>query len=531
MGRPIGPTLCTMLKRIAASALVVVALSARAEPKDALESESLGLAAGADYRLADGRCTDCPASRQALWYFQDDVVAVPRNAGDGRPSLVWVGSPEIVEHAVLSADGTQLTTTDGAAAPLTLTPKLATNRSYFDASTAAFFQHRALRIRGRHAGGAFVARAIWPEDYRLERARATTAPPEAVDALVTADDGGARAPYATRVLWERNPAAPGTWAGKPALAFVLSGAQGDDDEAHGGHFAIATGRVGPGGEWSDWLVNNFYNLDSVSEKGIIAARVPMDAYLADLNSGQAYYRPAYVLALVLRSDRAAVRYQAQVDRAYEALYRHDMPYHHSASNCTGISMDALRGIGWQVPRRGPTSYAKATAAFFYRTATTGSVEKGESTFDYLVEEQTRLLPRVAFDEAGADVVRLLRGERAAATEYERQLKQDVEAVVFVRVPQIPSSRAFGTFPVGSFAEYQARVPADVKQWKIVSVAPRPFPSELREGPAPAPHRSKAVPAAASTSAAALGATWWLARGMRRLQRRRADRAAAAVHPA
>ena len=510
-----------MLNRIAAAALVLATLTARAESKDALSGESLGLYSAADYRVVDGRCTDCPAPRQALWYFENDLVAVPREARSGRSSLVWIGSPEIAEHVTLSQDGLRLVDASGAETPFTLAPRLATNRSYYDASTAAFLQGRSLRVRGRHAeDGAFVGRVLWPEDYRLEPGAAPRAKAaETVDGLVTADPGAEAGRFATRVLWERDPKGAGHWEGKSALALVLSGAQGDDDEALGGHFAVATGRVGSNGAWADWTVDNFYNLDSVSEKGIIAARTPMDAYLTDLNSGQAYYRPNYVLALILRDERAARRYQDAIDGVYDRLYRHDLPYHHSASNCSGISMDALRGIGWEIPRRGPTSYAKATAAFFYRTATTRSVAKGESTFDYLVEEQTRLLPRVAFDAAGSDVQRLLRGERAPVTEYERLLKEDVEAVVFVRVPQIPSSRAQGSFPVASFAEYQARVPADLSKWKIVSVAPRPFPEALREGPAPAGHRSKAVPAAASTGAALVGVLWFAGRGVRRLWRR------------
>ena len=136
---------------------------------------------------------------------------------------------------------------------------------------------------------------------------------------------------------------------------MLSGAQGDDDEAHGGHFAVATGTVGPDGGWADWTVNNFYTLDAVSEKGIVAARVPMDNYLMDLNSGQSWYRPVYVLTLVLKQDRAARRYQEAIEPVYDRFYRHEFLYHHSAANCSGISMDALRGIGWEIPRRGPTS--------------------------------------------------------------------------------------------------------------------------------------------------------------------------------
>lgn len=39
------------------------------------------------------------------------------------------------------------------------------------------------------------------------------------------------------------------------------------------------------------------------EKGILPAMVPMDNYLYDLNSGQSYYRPSYLLVLVLKQDR------------------------------------------------------------------------------------------------------------------------------------------------------------------------------------------------------------------------------------
>jgi hypothetical protein len=91
---------------------------------------------------------------------------------------------------------------------------------------------------------------------------------------------------------------------------MLNGAQGDDDEAHGGHFALMTGRVGAQGAIDDWLVNNFYTLDSESEKGIIAAVVPLDNYLGDLNSGQAWYRPSYMLVASLKDGRTAEHLQS-----------------------------------------------------------------------------------------------------------------------------------------------------------------------------------------------------------------------------
>jgi hypothetical protein len=59
----------------------------------------------------------------------------------------------------------------------------------------------------------------------------------------------------------------------------------------------------------------------------------------------------------------------------------------------------------------------------------------------------------------------------------------VEAIYVVRIPQVPSSRAFGSNPVFSFGEYMDRAPKDHAQWKIVPVDARPFPRELRDGQA------------------------------------------------
>jgi hypothetical protein len=91
-------------------------------------NQRLGFFAADDFRIVDGRCSDCPTPRQALWYFEADHVAVPRPGvpvadftparsreaevaewskgyADGaplpRPSLVWIGSPELVERLIV----------------------------------------------------------------------------------------------------------------------------------------------------------------------------------------------------------------------------------------------------------------------------------------------------------------------------------------------------------------------------------------------------------------------------------------------
>jgi len=491
--------------------------------KSALQNESLGLFSADAFRVSTGKCNDCPTPKQALWYFQNDLIAVPKSGFSaaglaakspgyenifrglqelGRqtelpnPSLIWLGSPEIVTGANLSDDGKTLRA-NGEKIALSLVPKISTNRSYYNESSAKFFRRRSLRIRGvaqsPNGINTFVARTIWPEDFRI-RANALARKPlpsgESVTRLITSDGGGASSLFETRLLWENAQANERDWAGLPVLGLLLSGGQGDDDESQAGHLAVVTGRVGANGEIAAWMVNNFYNLDEVSEKGIIASMLPMDNYLMDLNSGQSYYRPTYLLVAVLGDSRAASRFQAAIEPLYNHFYRHDFLYHHSKANCTGISIDTLRTIGWQVPRKGGTGYLKAAAAFTYLSVTDRSLANGKKMFDYLTEEQTRLFPRAAFEVTSEDLLAILNGRvERRWTDLERALHDDTVAVLFIRIPQIPSSRAFGTYPIASFDEYRNRVPADRSKWKIVPVDPRPFPEDLRE---PLPLESRAM---------------------------------------
>lgn len=489
--------------------------------RPALEAGSLGLFPASDFRLVKGDCTDCAALKQALWYFRDDLVAVPkagtvvsgmtrgvtpqadvrewyakadRTGPAALPSPVWVGSSEIILDARLESGGESLRFKDGSVARLKLVPKIPANRSYYDTSTAGFFQGRLLRIRGEIARASdgmltVTARAIWPQDYAMNFSQMKLAPAgagESLDAMVRQETRPGRARPDTRLLWERNPGRPRDWGGRAVLGVLLNGAQGDDDEAHGGHFAIVTGRFGGDGQWADWMVDNFYNLDSYSEKGIVAAMVPMDHYQMDLNSGQSYYRPSYLLVAVLKSDRAAYAYQGAIQRVFNRFYRHDFLYDHAASNCAGISIDTLRALGWNIPERGPTSYLQAVAAFPYMAVKDGSLESGRKSFAYLKEEQSRLYPAVAFSAIGNDLLGLVGAGPARpreATAFEKMLREDVEAVIFVRIPQTPSSRASGTYPVASIEEYMKRVPEDHSKWKIVPVDPRPFPAEFNDAEA------------------------------------------------
>ena len=340
--------------------------------------------------------------------------------------------------------------------------------------------------------------------------------------------GGTRGPFAAVPIWERTPGAARRWENAPVLAALLSGAQGDDDEALAGHFALVTGRVGNGGRagMGDWLANNFYTLDTESEKGIIAAMLPLDNYLTDLNSGQLWYRPSYLIVAVLRSERVARYVQGALMRTYNQFYRHQLRYDHSTMNCTSISVDVLRTLGWNVPLRGATSWTTAAAGLPYFAWHERSLAKAARHFDYLTEERTRLFPTAAFEEIGADLLRLATGQPARPpTALEAVLAEDLDALVFVRVPQLPSSRVWGDAPVVSAWEYWARYPRDPAQAKIIPVPARPFPERLRDPDLLPPTRHRSDFALAVWAVlSVVGIPWLLWRAWQRWRRHAAPRA-------
>jgi len=492
---------------------MVVSVLQAAEPGG--PSGAFGLYPAADFVAGTKTDNVQPALRQPAWYFRDEVIGVPRaglplagfergvhafddiqhwaaqRAADAPidyPPLVWLAAPQLLQHARLADGGRAVTTTRGAM-PLQLTPKIALNRSYADASSMAFFAQRELTLRGTAKDGSFVARTLWPEDFRLgpQLPPARALPPgDAALALRSlmreAPQGGAQSPFAAMTLWQRGgAAADANLAGRPVMGLMVNGAQGDDDEAHGGHFAIVTGRVQADGSIGQWLVNNFYSLDVESEKGIIAAPVPLDNYLADLNAGQGWYRPSVMLVAVLKDQRAVALVQSALNRVFNQFYRHQLVYYHPNQNCASISVDTLRALGWEVPARRPSSRVLAWAAYPFVAIKDQSVGKARLAFDYLRTDQTRLMPAAALEEAFASLLQLGQGAAQAPQGLLAQwLAQDMEALAFLRFPQFPSSRAFGNAPAVSTWEYRTLVPSDPAMVQIVPVPPRPFPAALRD---------------------------------------------------
>jgi hypothetical protein len=317
------------------------------------------------------------------------------------------------------------------------------------------------------------------------------------------------------------------------VGVIVNGSQGDDDEAWGGHFAIVTGRLGPEGRISDLLAANFYSLDVQSEKGILAAPVPLDNYLADLNAGQAWYRPSALALAILDDERAAARVDEALARVYPSFWARRLPYRHATMNCAAISVDALRDGGWPVPARRNAGRALAWIALPAKLAQTGRLEAARDAFEYLAEDPVRLFPAAAFEECAADLLRLATmGPRRGDGTLARQLASDALAIVAMRIPQIPSSRAFGSFPVASPREYLDAWPPDPADAQLVPLPPRAFPPEALEAGPPMPARrpsSLAVALGMVTGvlplAWLLGALWRAVRPATRVARASRRRAA------
>lgn len=482
-----------------------------------------------------------PIAQSTRWYFGDEYIAARASAMSAQdytagmrpfadvrawakaydpdalqpPALVWLGATGYATGAQLSADARSVTL-HGVATPLGLAPRLPLNRSYFDATSAAYLAQRTLTVRGEMRDGGFVAHTLWPEDFALAMHAPVTplgadiATSLALRGLVRATaDGGAREPFLQRRLWSRTPEATATTVaatpaaappdpaptnalGRPVLVVMVNGAQGDDDESWGGHFALGTGTLGPGGHLGDVMINNFYSLDVVSEKGILAGPTPLDHYLADLNSGQAWYRPSYLIVATLRDPRAALMIQGALNRVIAQFWRHQLVYEHATMNCASISVDTLRALGWKIHARGASSRVLGWLGMPYALFKYGSVTQARMAYEYMTEDQTRLFPQAAFEEIGSSLLHLAtHGAQPEDGALAQMLAQDVLALDYVQVPQLPSSRKFGGWAVVTPAEYYGKVPRDPANAQIVPVPPRVFPDDLRDADLlrPPPRRS------------------------------------------
>ena len=142
-------------------------------------SPAYGLFPAADFMVTMGYRADSATIPQARWFFREETIAVPAHGrpiegldprlsateallgwnaltlpGSARdyPDLVWIGSPELIEQAWIDAEGENLRFA-GELTGFSLTPRLESNRSYYNADSTDFFAQRELRLRGKTDGG------------------------------------------------------------------------------------------------------------------------------------------------------------------------------------------------------------------------------------------------------------------------------------------------------------------------------------------------------------------------------------------
>lgn len=210
--------------------------------RGALDSGDLGLHAGSEFRLTTGQCKDCATIPQALWYFRDDVVAVPTHDSAGfyrarraqedvaawsqngsvkgsLPPLAWVGSPLIAEGWRLDSEASNIISSVGEKLPFSVVEKIPSNLSYYDATSRRYFAGRTLSLRGRLDNGRFTARTLWPDDFNLSASSLEKQPladGETLLSLVRAENGGGLAcPWHRASSGNVTLASPCSWRAGP----------------------------------------------------------------------------------------------------------------------------------------------------------------------------------------------------------------------------------------------------------------------------------------------------------------------------
>lgn len=421
---------------------------------------------GSDWQAVRGNDATAALTPAAQFYFHDQWLAPAPGAAQ---APLWLAAPTRLPACYL-LDAETFRDAGGVRRRYRLCAPLASNRSWVDERTLFWWQQRSLTLVGEMRDDIFEVRALWPEDWRIPRKLHGTR--QSLDGLIDGMDAPL-APFLAHSIWHRESPLASDWV----LGLMLNGAQGDDDEAHGGHFAVVLGKW-QDGDPSRWLAANFYNPDVVSEKGILPALTPLDIYLTDLNAGQQMYRPSLLFYVRLHSARVLETVWQSLQQTFEQVYDHRLHYHHARNNCTGITIDTLRGAGFNLPEKGPT--ARLLAPFV--AAWSGLVERrfaaAKSSWEYLLTEQSRLFPVQAFRSVAGHWRALL--GRGGESDLEHHFVQDAQSMGCIRLPQVPSTRALGRSPVDSVWAYQKRTPVKRSDWQVVPVPERPFPVHLRK---------------------------------------------------
>jgi hypothetical protein len=225
--------------------------------------------------------------------------------------------------------------------------------------------------------------------------------------------------------------------GLPAVAMILS-----HDHLHTSTFeplstfAIASGVIGMHGDFSNLLVNNYQGLSN--SEGLLPGAIPLDKFMTDIRYGHSFYRSTYLLIAVYKADsKIPLSIQESLNVRMRQVYQGTLRFHPVKNNGTGITVDAMRDLGWSIPVKSLGVYEKLKALPSLATVALSerSVKKGIAAFELNTSEPVRVLPPVAFNVFGSSLLNLVKSANPILTLFEIDLS-NIQAIYFVKIPKI-----------------------------------------------------------------------------------------------
>ena len=368
------------------------------------------------------RCPGCPSRRSHAVRRRSTTCGrgLRRRATEAPidyPPLVWVAAPQIVHGARLTADGEQHRR-GGDVLRMRPVPRIPLNRSYFDASSVRFLR----AVRSRCAERATAASSSCDRVARRLRARRRGAaaqslpdgpsPQLAMRSLMRRGAARRRGESVHRARRCGSARAARRLARQGVLGLLVNGAQGDDDEAHGGHFALVTGRVARRRPHRRLARQQFLLARRRERKGhhrrAAAARQRISA---TSTAGRLVSAVVHARARVARRARRGARAVGDQPRVQPVLSppARLLPPERQLREHQRRHAARARVAG---PARGPPTRWLAWLAFPFVALKERSLGKAKLAFDYLCTDQTRLLPAVALEEAFASVLSLAQRRRS-----------------------------------------------------------------------------------------------------------------------
>lgn len=457
---------------------------------NAEESKFYGIYPQNEFRLEHSKCTNCLYEKYINWYFSNEyfyapsastkapVVNTSKSGLDDLvenehtlPAVVWVGAKDKISNAsILPKDSVIIDNDLNKQFKYRLPVKMEGVVNFWDSSSDDFFSKRNVRVTGEIQDQFFLTKTFWPIDYKLsiDSPAEALSNQEFIESFVR-EPVDFKTPYTQTVLWKN---ASSFNAPKYIVAFVLNGGEGNG--RNGGHFSIGTGILEKDGDYSSILINNFYNL-SDNDKGIIAAPTPLDKYLGDVNSGQSFYRSTYITFAVFDSPKVPQQIQSALNRLYVHYYRGDFDYHPALNNCSGISLDVVRALGWNVSANYPDYWWLSYIAYSYALLKNRDIDLAQTAMYFVGEESTRLLPAQVFKHITLDLLSIASNRSVSNTPMVNSIQKDLSSIHLVRIPQFPSARFLGEPPVFSVQEYlkRGRVSADQVNTNVFKSKPLP----------------------------------------------------------